>query len=192
MSAIVLEPGWYTARRQWEPVDFTPSVVRLSQDEQGAVALVWMVGRRDPEPASEWKILDKVKINGDVRSLEVDRLQKEAHADGVLQGREAAAEEQLRQERANPVFTADLILETLFGDPDFREVGEPLLAVRLTTAVATSVDAALSDFLCWARGFKAALGPDDFDRMPMGIEAIRRIRETLNKAQRAAEKEVSR
>ena len=73
------------------------------------------------------------------------------------------------------------------GDLDFLEVGEPILSLRMSAAYGERLSHGLSDLLCWARGFNAALGPDQIDRAPFGIEWVRRVRETLTQAQRAAE-----
>ncbi len=179
------EAGWYTARRtSWSTLD-APVVVRVVPDE-GNVTTVWRIGSRDPETLADWRLIDKVRANGDVRSIEVEALQREAHADGVKQGREEAlrqpAEYAAQLARECPTFTADI------ADPEMREVGEPLLQLRMTASQAESISDGLSDLLCWTQGFKAALGRDDFDREPMGIETVRRVRETITKAQRAADK----
>lgn len=71
-------------------------------------------------------------------------------------------------------------------DPDFAEVGEPIVTLRMSMTQAEAATAGMSDLLCWARGFRAALG-DDTDRAPMGTEMIREMNIALKRAIERAE-----
>ncbi|MFC5509318.1 hypothetical protein [Bosea massiliensis] len=55
-------------------------------------------------------------------------------------------------------------------------------AVILPKQVAEELSLALSDFLCWAAGYNAALTPDEFARRPMGVEDIRSLNIKLKSA----------
>lgn len=72
-------------------------------------------------------------------------------------------------------------------DPDFAEVDEPIVTVRMTKSQAEELSHGLSDLACWARGFNAALHPDDHDRRPFGIEYVRELNIALKKAIEAAQ-----
>lgn len=74
-------------------------------------------------------------------------------------------------------------------DPDFREVGEPVVSVEMGMSQAEDLSLRISDLLCWCAGFNAALGADDHDRRPMGVEAIRELNIALKRAMRKAEKD---
>lgn len=179
------ESGWYLARKRiWSPDDH-PVVVRVTVDPQLATT-VWQIASRDPSTLDEWFLLEKIRRDGRCRDLELDRLQKEAHADGVKTGHADAHRQQVeyeaRRDRENPTFPA------WTDDPDFREIGDPIIAVHMRAEHAEVLQNMLSDLLCWGRGFKAALGPDEYDRAPMGLDAVRTIRETIIKAQRAADR----
>lgn len=68
-------------------------------------------------------------------------------------------------------------------DPDSREVGEPVVTLEFGESQAKQLSSAMSDLLCWARGFKAALNlSEEQDRVPMGIEEIRELNIKLKKA----------
>ena len=185
--AVPDESGWYLARKRiWSPDD-NPVVVRVTVDPQLATT-VWQIASRDPSTLDEWSLLEKIRRDGRCRDLELDRLQKEAHADGVKQGREEAHRQQVdyeaQRDRECPTFPA------WTDDPDFREMGEPIIALQMRVEHAEALQNMLSDLLCWGRGFKAALGPDEYDRAPMGLDAVRTIRETITKAQCAADRHV--
>lgn len=51
-------------------------------------------------------------------------------------------------------------------DADYSEPGEPVLTLRMTKRQAEWLQGGLSDFACWARGFNAALHPNDYERAP--------------------------
>ena len=74
-------------------------------------------------------------------------------------------------------------------DPDFREVGEPVVTVAMSLSQAEQLSASLSDLLCWCRGFNAALDADQHDRRPMGVEDTRELNIALKRAMRKAEKD---
>lgn len=67
------------------------------------------------------------------------------------------------------------------------EIPHGYVAMVLPKAEAERISNNLSDFLCWAAGFKAALQPDDFLRAPLGVEAIRDLRINLSSAIEKAE-----
>ena len=176
--------GWYIGRRKDWPFGTASVVVRVNPDQDGGVTTVWQIGSRDPATLDGWRLEAKVHSDGRVSDFDLDRAQKEAHADGVKQGREAAhrlqVEYEARRDRERPEFGAVL------GDLDEREVGEPILSLRMSAGYGEDLSHGLSDLLCWARGFSAALGPDQTERAPFGIEWVRRVRETLTQAQHAA------
>ena len=185
MSIMPTESGWYLAHR-WptETSDMPPVVIRVALDKGGNVTTVWEIGKRDPSTLDQWRLVEKIHRDGRTTDVDIDRLQREAHANGLKEGREQAHREQVEYEAASdrerPIFPA-------WTDcPDFREVGEPIIAIHMRAEHAEKLSDMMSDLLCWARGFKAALGSDDYGREPMGIEAVRTIRETIKKAQRAA------
>ncbi len=72
-------------------------------------------------------------------------------------------------------------------DADYAEVGAVIVTIRMSKQQAEWAQSGLSDIACWARGFNAALGADDRDRSPMGIEAVREINIALKKALEASE-----
>ena len=188
MSRDPQESGWYLARRfPIDDNDMPPMVVRVALDKDGGVTTVWEIGKRDPSTLQDWRLVEKIRRDGRTTDLNIDQLQREAHADGVKQGRHDAHQEQVAYEetrtRECPTFSAD-VGET---DADFREVGEAYISIRMTASYAERLSNSMSDLLCWTQGFKAALGSDDYARAPMGIDAVRTIRETIMKAQRAAE-----
>lgn len=74
-------------------------------------------------------------------------------------------------------------------DPDFAEIDEPIVTLRMTKTQAESLTFSISDFLCWAAGFNAALGADDHDRRPMGVGHIRELNIALKSAIDRAEKQ---
>lgn len=65
---------------------------------------------------------------------------------------------------------------------DYAGLDEPVVALRMTKKQAEWASAGLSDLLCWARGFNAALSPDDHERAPMGVSEIRELNIALKKA----------
>ena len=67
------------------------------------------------------------------------------------------------------------------------EVPRGYVAVILPKGEAERISNNLSDFLCWAAGFKAALQPDDLLRAPLGVEVIRDLRINLSSAIEKAE-----
>lgn len=71
-------------------------------------------------------------------------------------------------------------------DPDFREVGEPVVTLRMSLSQAEAVTGGMSDLLCWASGFMAAKG-EDFRFDPMGTHQIRELNIALKRAMREAE-----
>lgn len=74
-------------------------------------------------------------------------------------------------------------------DPDFAEIDEPIVTLRMTKTQAESLTFGISDFLCWAAGFNAALNPsEDHDRRPMGVTHIRELNIALKRAIDKAEK----
>lgn len=73
-------------------------------------------------------------------------------------------------------------------DPDFREVGEPVVTLRMSLSQAETVSSGMSDLLCWANGFMAAKG-GDFRYDPMGVHQIRELNIALKSAMARAEKE---
>ena len=66
-------------------------------------------------------------------------------------------------------------------DPDCREVGEPIVTIRMSKSQAEYVSSGMSDLLCWANGFMAAQG-EDFRYDPMGTNQIRELNIKLKKA----------
>lgn len=70
-----------------------------------------------------------------------------------------------------------MILNADHGDPS-----EPIVTLRMTKSQAEWLQGGLSDFACWARGFNAALHPDDYERAPMGVPEIRELNIALKKA----------
>lgn len=66
-------------------------------------------------------------------------------------------------------------------NPEYAEVGEPIVTLRMPKRAAEEVSAALADLLCWVRGFKAAC-PEESDRHPMGDHLTRELRIKLNRA----------
>lgn len=64
-------------------------------------------------------------------------------------------------------------------DPATKKVGDPIVTVEMPLSGAKALSEAISDLLCWSRGFIAAI-PDDVSRHPMGIEEIREFRIRLN------------
>lgn len=187
MSYEPQESGWYTARlRSWDAAD-KPVVVRVALDAEGGVTTVWQIGSRDPLPLADWHLLSKVRIDGSTVDLELDRLQKEAWVDGKKDGLREAHDRQVeydaaRDRKMDHIFTADMF------DTDFAEVGEATIAIHIRAGLAEDLSHGLSDLLCWARGYRAALGSENLDRDVMGIDWVRRVRETLTQAQRAADK----
>ena len=180
------EAGWYIARRHYWMADVASVVVRVSLDQEGGVSTVWQIGSRDPSTLDQWKLEAKVNKTGAVTDLHFSALQQNAWADGWKSGLDEAHRLQVdfeaKRDRDNPEFGAAM------GDLDVREVGEAFLTLRMTASYGEDLSHGLSDLLCWARGFNAALGPDQIDRAPFGIEWVRRIRETLTQAQRAADR----
>lgn len=59
-------------------------------------------------------------------------------------------------------------------DPDFREVGEPVIAIEMSLTQARDLQDSFSDLLCWIAGYKAGIG-NDLDRYPMGVEGVREM-----------------
>lgn len=76
-------------------------------------------------------------------------------------------------------------------DPDFREVGEAVVSVEMGMSQAEDLSLRISDLLCWCAGFNAALGADDHDRRPMGVDAIRELNISLKRAMRKTERDAS-
>lgn len=117
-------------------------------------------------------------------SARQERLLAEAHAKGVAEGRaqerKAQAEYEAKREREHPEFGAGIRI-------DLAQPGAGVVAIRIPVAHAADLQNSLSDFLCWARGYRAALQPDDYDRLPMGVEEIREINIALKKALGGAE-----
>ena len=70
--------------------------------------------------------------------------------------------------------------------PDFLirhgEVPFGYAAVIMPKQAADDLSFAISDFLCWADGFCAALHPDETSRRPLGVEAIRDLNLKLKAA----------
>lgn len=73
-------------------------------------------------------------------------------------------------------------------DPDFREVGEPVVTLQMSLSQAEALSSGMSDLLCWANGFMAAKG-EDFSFYPMGTHQIRELNIALKSAMARAEKE---
>lgn len=73
-------------------------------------------------------------------------------------------------------------------DPDIREVDEPVITIEMSMRQAEWVSNGLSDLLCWAQGFNAALSQDDHDRSPMGVSQAREMNIALKRAIERAEK----
>jgi len=53
---------------------------------------------------------------------------------------------------------------------------EQVVTVKLSKRQAEWVSNGMSDLLCWARGFNAALHDDETERAPIGITEIREFR----------------
>lgn len=71
-------------------------------------------------------------------------------------------------------------------DPDYAEVGEPIVTLRMSKSQAEYVTSGISDILCWCNGFMAAKG-DDTSYLPMGTNQIRELNIALKKALEGAE-----
>lgn len=61
-------------------------------------------------------------------------------------------------------------------------MGKRAVTLNITLEEAERLSFGMSDLLCWASGFNAALGNDDLDRRPMGIEAVRAMNISLKQA----------
>lgn len=62
-------------------------------------------------------------------------------------------------------------------------MAEETITITLDREFADTLSSGLSDLLCWAAGFNAALSPsEDHDRRPMGIHAAREINIKLKSA----------
>ena len=63
---------------------------------------------------------------------------------------------------------------------------EKIVTVEMTQTEAETFRDSLADLLCWLGGFRAALHPEEYDRLPMGIEDTRslniRIKSAIEKA----------
>ncbi len=70
---------------------------------------------------------------------------------------------------------------TVIFDQDFAEVDEPLVILSLPKGQAEKLSDAMSDLLCWHRGYAAGKG-EDTSNSPMGVEDLREFRIALNKA----------
>jgi hypothetical protein len=70
---------------------------------------------------------------------------------------------------------------TCIIDPDFAEIDEPIITLRMTKTQAETVSWAMSDLLCWCRGYMAGIG-DETQHAPMGVAEVRELRIALNKA----------
>ncbi|NTS31388.1 hypothetical protein HQ945_08995 [Phyllobacterium sp. BT25] len=71
-------------------------------------------------------------------------------------------------------------------DPDFQDGSETIVTVPMTLNQAEQLQGELSDLACWARGYNAALGNDDYDRRPMGTEGVTALNIALKRAIRKA------
>ncbi|ACL61089.1 hypothetical protein [Methylobacterium nodulans] len=63
-------------------------------------------------------------------------------------------------------------------EPAAPPAPEPMATIRIPLDQAEGLSSGMADLLCWAAGFRAALG-DDLDRLPMGIEQTRETRRYL-------------
>lgn len=70
-------------------------------------------------------------------------------------------------------------------DPDFAEVGEPIVTLRMSKSQAEYAQSGLSDLLCWCRGFMAGRG-EDFHYEPIGVTETRELNIAIKKAIEAA------
>lgn len=60
---------------------------------------------------------------------------------------------------------------------------EGTITITLDREFADTLSAGLSDLLCWAAGYNAAISPhEDYDRRPLGIHAAREINIKLKSA----------
>lgn len=67
-------------------------------------------------------------------------------------------------------------------DPEFREVGETVVAIWLSKSQAEAVQGALSDVLLWVRGWRAAAGKKALDNDPIGTDTLRELNLVLKRA----------
>lgn len=65
-------------------------------------------------------------------------------------------------------------------------MSRPKVTIELSFDEAESLDFGLSDLLCWAAGYHAAIGDDEPKRNVLGVEEARRMRIKLNDALIAA------
>ncbi len=65
------------------------------------------------------------------------------------------------------------------------------ITITLPKDKAESLRDGLADLLCWCRGFRAALGPENLEREPFGDWAAREMNTTLKDALARAEKAAS-
>lgn len=66
---------------------------------------------------------------------------------------------------------------------------KPKVTIQMSMDEAERLSNGMSDLLCWCTGFSAALGVDDLDREPMGVNQTRDVRIKLMKAMDTAEAE---
>ena len=60
-------------------------------------------------------------------------------------------------------------------DPRFREVDEPVVNVQMSLSQANAVQGALSDVLCWIRGWRAGASKSQLSNDPIGTETLREL-----------------
>jgi hypothetical protein len=76
----------------------------------------------------------------------------------------------------------------IIRDPMFAEVGTPNIAIIMIKSEAEEVSHALSDLLCWLRGWHAAATDAALHNGPYGVEAARELNILLKSALREAER----
>ncbi|MDR3488739.1 MAG: hypothetical protein P4M05_28030 [Bradyrhizobium sp.] len=181
------ESGWYLARRfPTATNDEEPVVVRVSLDAEDGVTTVWEIGKRDPSTLDDWRLEAKIHRDASATNIEVDLIRRACYEHGLKMGAMAEAQKHdeymAERERKCPTFVA------WTDDPAFCEIGEPIIAIHMRAEHAKVLSNMISDLLCWSRGFRAALGPDECDRAPMGLDAVRTIRMAIQKAQQQIER----
>lgn len=73
-------------------------------------------------------------------------------------------------------------------DPNHREAGEPVVTLALSLAQAEAVQGALSDMLCWVRGWSAAASEEARGNAPIGTETLRELNIAMKRAIERIEK----
>ena len=67
-------------------------------------------------------------------------------------------------------------------NPDFREVDEPIVTIPMSLRQAEAVQGALSDVLCWFRGWMAAASETARDSSPLGVDQLRELNIAVKRA----------